>query len=182
MVHLQALCSHLFMNADGAQRYSIMGCAFLHGFLLYLKQSAYFCSSRLRRTFKKLMASFWAINTKASCNQVHVFLNYFLNEVWPKGCLCKQACLLLQQISYANFSLHGKMGFFSAWNRWNWTNINRERRLLHIVYRGDGLFPSNIWHRWLVLLMFKNWVHTIALASVIETFSNFPNTTFPLLI
>lgn len=30
--------------------------------------------------------------------------------------------------------------------------------------------------------MLKKWVHTIALASVIETFSNFPNTTFPLLI
>lgn len=80
MVHLQALCSHLFMNADGAQGYSIMGCASLHGFLLYLKQSAYFCSSRLRRSFKKLMASLWAINMRASYSQMHVFLLMRFNQ------------------------------------------------------------------------------------------------------
>lgn len=133
MVHLQALCSHLFMNADGAQGYSIMGCASLHGFLLYLKQSAYFCLSRLRRTFKKLMAPFWAINTRASCSQVHGY------EVQQKRCLCKQSCLLLQQTSYDNFSLHGQM-FVLHGTDGSEPNINRDRCLLCVVYR-DVFFP-----------------------------------------
>ncbi|KAI5088426.1 tenascin isoform 2 precursor, partial [Silurus meridionalis] len=117
MVHLQALCSHLFMNADGAQGYSIMGCASLHGFLLYLKQFAYFCISRLRRTFKKLMASFEAINTKASRSQVHVF---FINEAPNKRMIVQTRLFIIAAgIICQSFIAWADVCF--AWNRWKGT-------------------------------------------------------------
>lgn len=152
-------------------------CASLHGFLLYLKQSAYFCSSGLRRTFKKLMASFWAINTRASCSHVHVF-EFIMNEVQSNGGLCKQDCLLLHWLHMPVFDCMGRCLFCMQHMDVN-LNFNRDRCLLHVIYRRDGLFPSKIWQSWFLLMFLKKIIIIIMkkkrlLSHIMETSWKFP--------
>lgn len=66
-----------------------------------------------------------------------------ISEVRLKACFHKQACLISHQTSYADFSLHGQMFVVHGTDGAEVT-IHTDRCWLHGVYRGDGIFPSNI--------------------------------------
>lgn len=148
------LCIKRIMAAYGASPSSLLPSLhecwwgariFNYGFALPCMASCFIWSNRrtsaqadYAEPSKNLMASFWAINTRASCSQVHVFFNLLLMRFNQK-----EACANKPVYYCTNFTCQ----FFIAWadvrfacNRWKWTWISTETDVCCMLFTEETGF------------------------------------------
>lgn len=146
------LCIKRIMAAYGASPSSLLSSLhecwwgariFNYGFALPCMASCFIwsdrrtsASSRLCRTFKKLMALFWAINTTASCSHVHVFNLLLIRFKLKQACANEPVyhCTYKQGTYAIFFHCMGRCSFWIEQMELK-PSINRDRCLFHVVYR-----------------------------------------------